>query len=107
MHLHKLETNVRKAFVNFTKKSVRITYDSNSLSLRELVELLTRLGYEPNISLDDMDAKKASVDRSLVYKLGIAGFAFGNIMSLSLPDYFVLHDFWLSQFILFLYLKIV
>ena len=97
-HLHKLEPNVRKAFVNFPKKSVRITYDSNSLSLRELVELLTRLGYEPNISLDDMDAKKASVDRSLVYKLGIAGFAFGNIMSLSLPDYFDLHDFWLSQF---------
>src|SRR5690554_6716532 len=97
-HLHKLEPSVRKAYVNFPKKSVRITYDSSTLSLREVVELLTKLGYEPNISLEDMEAKKASVDRSLVYKLGIAGFAFGNIMSLSLPDYFDLHDFWLSQF---------
>ena len=97
-HLHKLEPSVRKAYVNFPKKSVRITYDSSTLSLREVVELLTKLGYEPNISLEDMEMKKASVDRSLVYKLGIAGFAFGNIMSLSLPDYFDLHDFWLSQF---------
>lgn len=97
-HLHKLEPSVRKAYVNFPKKSVRITYDSSSLSLRGIVELLTKLGYEPNISLEDMEVKKASVDRSLVYKLGIAGFAFGNIMSLSLPDYFDIHDFWLSQF---------
>lgn len=97
-HLHKLEPNVRKAFVNFPKKSVRITYDSSALSLREVVELLTRLGYEPNISLEDMDKKKVSVDRSLIYKLGIAGFAFGNIMSLSIPEYFDLNDFWLEQF---------
>src|SRR5699024_3880436 len=39
-----------------------------------------------------------SVNRSLIYKLGIAGFAFGNIMSLSIPDYFDLNDFWLDQF---------
>lgn len=97
-HLHRLEPNVRKAFVNFPKKSVRITYDSSSISLRKVVELLTRLGYEPNISLEDMDQKKSTIDRSIIYKLGIAGFAFGNIMSLSIPDYFDLNDFWLDQF---------
>jgi len=97
-HLHKLEPNVRKAFVNFPKKTVRITYDSSNISLRQVVELLTKLGYEPNISLDDMEGKKKSVNRSLIYKLGIAGFAFGNIMSLSIPDYFDMNDFWLDQF---------
>lgn len=97
-HLHKLEPSVRKSFVNFPKKSVRITYDSSKVSLRKVVELLTRLGYEPNISLEDMEGKKKSVNRSLIYKLGIAGFAFGNIMSLSIPDYFDLNDFWLDQF---------
>lgn len=97
-HLHKLEPNVRKAFVNFPKKSVRITYDSSQLSLRKIVELLTKLGYEPNISLEDMETKRKSVNRSLIYKIGIASFAFGNIMSLSIPDYFDLNDFWLDQF---------
>lgn len=97
-HLHKLEPSVRKAYVNFPKKSVRITYDSSAISLRGIVELLTKLGYEPDISLEDMDKKKVPVNRSLIYKLGIAGFAFGNIMSLSIPEYFDLNDFWLEQF---------
>lgn len=33
-----------------------------------------------------------------MYKLGIAGFAFGNIMFLSLPEYFDSNEFWLDQY---------
>ena len=104
-NLNKLNPFVNSAQVDFPKKTVRITYNSSKLSLKELVLLLAKIGYEPYISLDDYDNKKKSIDRSLIYKLGIAGFAFGNVMFLSFPDYFDLStssasggEFWLNQY---------
>ncbi|MFD1063991.1 heavy metal translocating P-type ATPase [Winogradskyella litorisediminis] len=97
-NLNKLNSAVRTAQVNFTKKTVRITYSSDETSLQNLVILLTKLGYEPYISLNDADQKKKNVDRSLIYKLGVAGFAFGNIMFLSFPEYFEVNEFWLEKF---------
>jgi len=66
--------------------------------LKELVILLSSIGYEPYISLEDSEGKKKPVDRSLIYKLGIAGFAFGNIMFLSFPEYFEVSGFWLEKY---------
>ena len=97
-NLDKLNPAVKSSQVNFPEKTVRITFSSSENSLKNLVILLTRIGYEPYISLDDSEKKSKNVDRSLIYKLGIAGFAFGNIMFLSLPEYFENSDFWLDQF---------
>ncbi len=98
-NLHKLNAQVKSAQVNFPKKSVRITYSSEHLNLHQLVLLLCRIGYEPYVSLDDTTGKrKKSIDRSLIYKLGVAGFAFGNIMFLSFPEYFEVGEFWLERF---------
>ena len=54
--------------------------------------------YEPYISLDNFEAGKKKVDRSLIYKLGIAFFCFGNIMLLSFPEYFEVEEFWINQY---------
>ena len=97
-NLNKLNPAVKTAQVNFPKKTVRITYSSETLSLQDLVILLSRIGYEPYISLDDASEKKSNIDRSLIYKLGLAGFAFGNIMFLSFPEYFEVNEFWLEKF---------
>ncbi|WP_271855103.1 heavy metal translocating P-type ATPase [Patiriisocius marinus] len=97
-NLNKLNPAVKTAQVNFPKKIVRITYSSEILSLQDLVILLSRIGYEPYISLDDASEKKSNIDRSLIYKLGLAGFAFGNIMFLSFPEYFEVNEFWLEKF---------
>lgn len=97
-NLDKLNAEVKSSQVNFPEKTVRITFSSSKNSLKNLVVLLTKIGYEPYISLNDSEKKKKDVDRSLIYKLGIAGFAFGNIMFLSLPEYFENSDFWLDQF---------
>lgn len=97
-NLDKLSPNVKSSQVNFPEKTVRITFSTAENSLKNLVILLSRIGYEPYISLDDSEKKKKNVDRSLIYKLGIAGFAFGNVMFLSLPEYFENSDFWLDQF---------
>ena len=50
------------------------------------------------ISLDDADAKKRGVDKTLIYQISIAAFAFGNIMLLSFPEYFEVDEFWLEKY---------
>lgn len=97
-NLKKLEPGIKSSQVDFPRKTIRLSFRNQSVSLREVVILLTRLGYEPNISLDDFEKKKEKVDRQLIYRLGVAGFAFGNIMFLSFPEYFELREFWLEQF---------
>ena len=90
-NLHRLHPGVRSAQVNFPKKKVRISYDTQLLSLRALVEMMARIGYEPHIALDAAGKQEKKTDHSLVLKIGVAGFAFGNIMFLSFPEYFDLY----------------
>ena len=97
-NLNKLNPSISSSIVNFGKKTVRVTYNAETLSLKNLVALLSSIGYEPFISLDDYSVGKKHIDRSLIYKLGIAGFAFGNVMFLSFPEYFEVGEFWLEQF---------
>ena len=97
-NLKKLHPGVTNSQVDFPKKTVRVTFNGELVSLKELVILLARIGYEPYISLDDYDKGKSKTDRSLLYKLGVAGFAFGNIMFLSFPEYFEVGEFWLDQY---------
>ena len=97
-NLKKLHRAIKSSQVDFPKKKLRISFSSEDLNLKELVLLLARIGYEPNISLENFEGEKKGVDRSLIYKLGVAGFAFGNIMFLSFPEYFEIKEFWLDQF---------
>jgi Cu+-exporting ATPase len=97
-NLHKLQSNITVSTVDFPKKTVRITYKNKAVSLKEIVLLLSTIGYEPYISLEDYESGKKKVDRNLLYKLGIAGFAFGNVMFLSFPEYFEVSGFWLEQY---------
>lgn len=97
-NLNKLHKSVKNSQVNFPEKTIRITFNSNELSLKELVLLLSSIGYEPYISLEDYESGKKHINRSIIYKLGIAGFAFGNIMMLSFPEYFEVDEFWLNQY---------
>jgi len=97
-NLQKLNSGVRTSQVDFPKKTVRITFAANELTLKDLVILLSKLGYEPYISLDNAEGKKRKINRTLIYQLGIAGFAFGNVMFLSFPEYFQVQEFWLDRF---------
>ncbi len=104
-NLNKLQPSVITSQVNFPKKTVRITFRAEELNLKQLVLLLSSIGYEPYISLEDYTSGKKAIDRQLIYKLGVAGFAFGNIMFLSFPEYFDLTagegggtEFWLERY---------
>lgn len=87
-NLYKLNDGITQSRVNFLKKEVFITYMEDSSSLRKIVELLASIGYAPNINLGDLDQEqKPVIERKFYYKMGVAGFAFGNIMLLSFPEY--------------------
>lgn len=88
-HLDTLNQGITHSIVHFTKKEVSVTFKESEITLRQLVELLASIHYTPMITLDNMDKKQKGKDnRQLLFKLGVAGFAFGNIMLLSFPDYF-------------------
>lgn len=107
-NLHKLDSGILRSDIQFLKKEVSIIYDESQISLRKVVELLYAIGYEPHLSLNELDKKKNKIDRSLIYKLGVAGFCFGNIMLLSFPEYFA-HDANQEQFLgnIFRYLNVI
>lgn len=97
-NLNKLNPEISSSQVNFGKKTVRVTYNSKNSSLKDVVLLLSSIGYEPYISLDDFSSGKEHINRTLIYKLGVAGFAFGNVMFLSFPEYFQVDGFWIEKY---------
>lgn len=101
-NLQRLQPGISTSQVNFPEKKVRITYNPEITSLKKIVELLCSIGYEPYISLDNYEEGAKVVDRSLVYKIGVAFFCFGNIMLLSFPEYFEVNEFWINQYRVFL-----
>jgi len=97
-NLNKLHSAITFSQVDFPKKTIRVTYKTEDFSLKALVLLLGSIGYEPYISLEEYNKNGKKVDRSLIYKLGVAGFAFGNVMLFSFPEYFEVEEFWLDQY---------
>lgn len=89
--LEKLNTGVKQCEVNFPKKRANILFDQTQISLRELVALLRSIGYSPSLNLSETTRveQKPQTDRKLLYRIGVAGFCFGNIMLLSFPEYLI------------------
>lgn len=88
-NLFQINSAIVASRVDFIKKKAQLKFLHDKLSLREVVNLLSVLGYEPTVSLSDLDQKaKGKVDRRTVTKLGVAGFCFGNMMLFSIPEYF-------------------
>ncbi|MFC2150772.1 heavy metal translocating P-type ATPase metal-binding domain-containing protein [Calditrichota bacterium] len=87
-NLSKLDEGVKSTRVDFSAKTVTITYNPEATCLRNLAELLAGIGYAPEISpKDGREHKPQNKLRRLYLQLGVAGFAFGNIMLLSFPGY--------------------
>jgi len=87
--LNKLKEGVISSQVFFAKKEAEITFNESVITLKELAELLASIGYPPSITLEDYDKTKTSkTNKSLLFKIGLTGFCFGNVMLLSFPEYF-------------------
>ena len=98
-NLYKINPHVSLAKVNFLKKELHISFNPKETGLRQIVTLLSGLGYEPAISLNDLEKNvKKDENRKLSYQIGVAGFCFGNIMLISFPEYFGLDTFTKGSF---------
>ena len=87
--LSDLSEPILSSRVNYLKKEISIGYNTTKTSLKEVVQLLAKLGYEPKITLSDSNKDSGqTLNKKLFYKLGITFFCFGNIMMLSFPEYF-------------------
>ena len=88
-HLAKLNKGIKYSSVNFVKKEVDVTFNRSEISLRQLVELLGSIHYIPDLSQSQTGNRKEEVSyKKLLYKIGVAGFVFMNVMTYSLPHYF-------------------
>ncbi len=85
-NLQRLKKGILKSEVNFSRKQVTIDYKPSENTLGEVARMLASLGYPPTINLE-ANSPKPNSNHSLITKLAIAGFAFGNIMLLSFPEY--------------------
>lgn len=84
-NLSRLDEGILSSQVNFNKKQISVSFDESKIKLSRLMALLASIHYKAHIP--DKNKKKEGQNRSLIMKLGIAGFAFGNVMLLSFPEY--------------------
>ncbi len=88
-NLSRINAGVLKSQVHFEKKEVFISFNPQVISLKALVALLAFIGYEPDLNLENTsNLTPKKFNRARIMELGIAGFAFSNIMMLSFPEYF-------------------
>jgi Cu+-exporting ATPase len=92
-HLYKLHDGIGQPEVNFTRKTVMIPFEEAKITLVELAALLRKIGYAPDLKLEALNDRAPDTGRrTAMLQLGVAGFAFGNIMLLSFPGYLGLTD---------------
>ena len=93
-NLFRLHPGIGRSQVNFPRREVSIQFVSQKLSLGGVAALLASLGYEPKLTMGELEERKPDPARKRRWlQLGIAGFAFGNIMLLTIPLYFGLEEF--------------
>ncbi len=87
-NLYRLVPGVGRSEVNFPRKEVSIQIEDTAVKLSDLAQRLASLGYPPEIKLDRLSGLASSTGhRRLLLQVGIAGFAFGNVMLMSFPSY--------------------
>lgn len=87
-NLFRLHPAIGRSRVNFARRELSVGYAAQEIALSELVALLSSLGYEPELTLGELEPRNhSSARRRQWLQIGIAGFAFGNIMLFSLPAY--------------------
>jgi len=93
-NLYRLESRILQTRVDFLKKKITITFQSEVMKLSEVATLLARLGYAPAITLEDNQLAhkqkyiaQTEAQKILIRKIAVAGFCFGNIMLWSFPEY--------------------
>ena len=88
-NLFRLQPAIGKSQVDFQRKTVSVQFDPRRIALSQVAQLLASIGYPPELKLADLDRGRTSpAMKRLHLQIGLAGFAFGNIMLFSIATYF-------------------
>ena len=86
-----VQAGLRSAEVDLHRKAVTVDADPTVLTVRAIAELLRSVGYEPLVHVEGTEVRRLQqqreATRGLYLRLGIAGFAMGNIMMFSIAQY--------------------
>lgn len=87
--LHRFDSGIISSRVDLLRHTVLIECDRSLTSLAQVARLLASLGYEPEIdrSHESSRSKHSTALRTLYMRLGVAGFAAGNVMMIGLANY--------------------
>jgi len=87
-NLYRLVPGVGRSEVNFPRKEVTVFVEDDKVTLSAIASKLAALGYAPELKLDKLSSvTRASGKHRLLIQIGVAGFAFGNVMLMSFPSY--------------------
>jgi len=101
-NLQRLSEGVSSSEVNFQKKQLLVNINKSKIDVKELFIMLTEIGYEPLINIQETDNAKTSQNKTLLLKIGVAAFCFGNIMLYSFPEYLGLDSKEFARFFAYL-----
>lgn len=89
--LHRFNEGILRSEVDFMRKTVRVDINTTRILPSEVGDLLSSLGYEPLLTTEGSeiaaDEERRKQRRSLYLRLGVAGFAAGNVMMISAAQY--------------------
>ena len=93
-NLFRLHPGVGQCQVDFARREATICFAHDRIPLSELAALLDSIGYKPRLTLGELEKRQKDPARKKQWlQLGVAGFAFGNVMLFSLPAYLGLDSF--------------
>lgn len=84
-NLPQVEPAILRTEVHFGRKEAALHFRSDEISLSQVAALLDYIGYPPDFH--SRLGGKSAPRKTLLLRLGVAGFFFGNTMLLALPEY--------------------
>jgi P-type Cu+ transporter len=91
-HLYRLNPGILQSRSDFLRKEVTVHFDPRQVTLRQVAELLSMIGYTPHIQLNSLEGTEVKKDRDPFIRIAVAAFCFSNIMLLSFPEYFGMRE---------------
>ncbi|TGM77831.1 heavy metal translocating P-type ATPase [Leptospira bouyouniensis] len=82
------EDGILSAQINFASGRARIRFDESKIKISRILSLIRTIGYKPILfSPTEGNLQKSKQLKTLLLRIGVAGFCFGNIMILSVALY--------------------
>jgi Cu2+-exporting ATPase len=86
-NLPRVAHGVTEARLDAARSVLRVVWDPSELPLSGVARALDRLGYPPHPAIADRERAETVRDRSLLMRIGVAGFAAGNVMLMAFALY--------------------